>query len=296
MNADAVFFQGSSHPVCQDYASVHRNRAGTFAFLADGCSGSQHTDFGSRFLVHSAMRLTDQAESFLIKNPSFFCDKIFAHQAVWIAENYRKGMALPSNSIDATLLGLYYAADGYIYGMMYGDGCLVTAYRNEDGKYRYVYYSTEYPGGYPNYPSYEIDQNRKCEFVNLSKGEAIVTRRDHTEYELSGSYLDDDNENYIVTSPETDILLPTTFQIPADGLAFAAMTSDGIDTFYYQEVSDVSTTNVRIGIERIIPSMFPIKNFQGVFLRRRLQRFFRDARKDGWNHEDDLSVIAIGGF
>jgi len=293
MNVDSVFYQGSTHPICQDYATVHSNDAGAFAFLADGCSGSPHTDFGARFLVHSAMQVSNQTQDTLKRTPSLFCDQEFALRAALFADRYRVAVGLSSQSIDATLLGLF-SQDDLIYAFMYGDGCLVIGYGDES----YDFYTTEYGMGYPNYPSYAVDLRRRDDFIKQSNDDVVIKKchidPDGVVTTLGGS--DNFNSKIRSSAEETeDITSPTTFLFrKTEDIKFVAMTSDGIETFYRPEVKETSTTNIHIPAEEVIRKMFPFKNFQGVFLQRRLQRFVRDTLREGWRHEDDLSVIAMG--
>ena len=75
MNTDCAFYIGTTHEVCQDYALTGEYSVA----IADGCSGSVLSDFGSRVLSVTAMNKIaelktlhdiDENELVLLSRPS----------------------------------------------------------------------------------------------------------------------------------------------------------------------------------------------------------------------------------
>src|SRR5215510_2075397 len=107
MNADATINIGATHSVCQDYVIVRND----YVILSDGCSSSPDTDIGARLLV----KALDQT----LKQPG---DIEELHKnAARVALGWANMIALPPQSIDATLMSIHVTGDDFIIACS-GDG------------------------------------------------------------------------------------------------------------------------------------------------------------------------------
>src|ERR1051325_2992736 len=146
MNADATINIGSTHSICQDYVIA---RSG-YVILADGCSSSPDTDIGARLLVkaldQSLCKLVDIGE--------------LHKEAARIALHWANMIALPPQSVDATLMSIHVTGDDLIIACS-GDGVIIL----ESQAGVLDVYSISSPSGYPFYPSYVHQPDRLSELV-----------------------------------------------------------------------------------------------------------------------------------
>ena len=134
MNTDCMFWIGSAHPVCQDYAVA----GGGLVVLCDGCSSSPETDIGARLLARSA----------------------FQGKAVQTAAECAALLGLPETCLDATLLTIH-AENGAFMIRCTGDG--VIAFGRQDGSIDM--FVIAYAASYPLYPSYSLDDTRLAQWT-----------------------------------------------------------------------------------------------------------------------------------
>jgi hypothetical protein len=150
MNTDAVFYQGSAHHVCQDYALASPGKA----CLSDGCSStnSKQTDFGARLLcAHS------------LQQPGI-------QRFIFNAADTVDSLQLPLSCLDGTLLQLY-SREGKGYSFVQGDG--VVAARKRSGGWTAIL--SEYQSGAPFYPSYRLSSERTARYMREFPEPHIVT-------------------------------------------------------------------------------------------------------------------------
>lgn len=142
INADAHFWRGEGHVVCQDYALT----AEDIVVLCDGCSSSPHVDVGARLLAHAALTHPAWVEE---GDPS------------WLAppRDAVRALGLPLAALDATCLLARCDPDA-AYVTMLGDG--VVAARTFDG--RIETYEVTFDAGTPSYPSYALEPDRAAAY------------------------------------------------------------------------------------------------------------------------------------
>src|SRR5690348_728265 len=144
MNADATINIGSTHSICEDYVVAR----GGHVVLSDGCSSSPDTDIGARLLV----KALDQ----LLKKPT---DIEELHKgAARIALDWANMIALPPQSVDATLMSIHVANQDLIIACS-GDGVIIL----ESQAGVLDVYTISSPSGYPFYPSYVHQPDRLSE-------------------------------------------------------------------------------------------------------------------------------------
>ncbi len=109
LSADAAFRMGSTHDVCQDYASA----SGAAVALSDGCSGAPDTDLGARLLSRTALALAGQ-QAFLATLGS---------QAELVARSAIGTLHASRDSLLATLLVARVVGSGF-EANCWGDGTI----------------------------------------------------------------------------------------------------------------------------------------------------------------------------
>lgn len=258
MNSDSYFTIGKSHMVCQDYAYAGVNSAGNqVAIISDGCSGSPDTDFGSRYIVRSAlicgeiMNSIDDEISFgesLVKG-SVDC----AHRSI-------SGLNLSSFSLDATLFYVETRGDSVVF-ITAGDGVIFA--KTKEGVLES--WNIEYPSGFPYYPSYLLDDKRRKVYEDNCGTKRVITY--YKDSEVVNSYGNNCHFHYLV--------------LPIEYYDFVGVSSDGILTF-----SEVS-------MQGALVELTSFKNFGGCFVTRRVRRVIKQCTKSNTLPTDDVSMAVI---
>ena len=186
-------------------------------------------------------------------------------------------MGLPVTVLDATVLGLVCLPDS-VHAVLYGDGAVV--FGLTDGT-REVYRS-QYPAGYPYYPAYSADADRLASWQAVPNNAQTLTR---TVLSPDGSV--EKSETFVSGEPCHLLCQPVT------NLRFAAVLSDGIESFQAKTGAETSATSKSVDYLSVVRELTAFKNFKGEFVHRRLQSFERDCSRQGWHHNDDVSVAAL---
>lgn len=279
--SDAAFVIGKTHKVCQDYAIVAgRDSAPRSVWLSDGCSSSPNTDVGARLITHGVQqRLTTfrpavDAENSATSQKEF---ETLIRKCLRSATRTGKSLGVPPDFLDATLLGLVSEQDS-VYAVLYGDGAAV--FGRDDGM-REVY-RAHYGAGYPFYPAYLADRGRCACWRDVPGNEHTITK----------------------TTLFPDGRVGETRKIPADapwfflrqpvkGLRFAAVLSDGIESFQNRIETETCSTFRPVDYLWAVQELTAFKNFNGEFVHRRLQSFEKECFRQGRHHNDDISLAAM---
>jgi len=277
--ADAIFGIGGTHQVCQDYAAVGVFEADPnlpFALASDGCTGSPHTDFGSRFLVRAAHQcLSEQGH----------LDPI---RILWTAMGFARQLQLTEKCLDASLLGLYpvFGVDGGIHTFVTADGVVAGRVR-ETKEIRYwdvrttpIKLSTGVEGEVPAYLSYMLDRQRRRNWVNAGGG-------DRTVHMVFNGVEAEDPEELRIRFEDTDSFVePLT--LDPEHYDLVAVFTDGARTFNYRN----SLGNpVYVPVEEVLSFLMKLKG-RGA-LTRGYNLLKRHASKQGWVHDDDLGGASL---
>ncbi len=279
MNAHSAFVKGKAHEVCQDYASSGCIESTPYVILADGCSSSPDTDTGARLLVKSAERSLrariKQASSFLQEEHE---------EAARLALRHASVLQLAPQCVDATLLTVKVVGDDF-FATCYGDG--IIALQSRGGQLDV--YSISFVEGYPRYPSYasQCERRRMFETHNMNIKEI-------THYTF---FRGDDHTVASHTDTRTSRDALEIFTGSVKDYEFVAILSDGFNSFVELTRTETSRKTEPVKLERLIGSLLDFKNTQGAFVRRRLNKFLSDAQKNNWQHNDDLAigVVYLGG-
>ncbi len=258
MESDGFYSIGASHTVCQDYArgGVARGRVSNYALVSDGCSGSEDTDLGARFLVHAAeRRLRVFEENF---DPQ------------WIARRAAMAASLFGADplcLDATLLSAFVVDNRHVHITVAGDG-FVAAKRNDGALVSWEFSD----GGAPAYLSYTLNDRRMKAYLDAGYGTRRITQR------IDGVVCNE-QEQVLCGSDFT-----TTFSLDIQHYDFLLLMSDGASSF--------EGPNVRQ--QDVVEELCAIKSTRGSFVQRRCRRFLgKFCKTREWVHQDDLAVAGL---
>jgi hypothetical protein len=263
MVLDSIFKIGATHQVCQDYAWFDNDKQAVA--LSDGCSGSPHTDFGSRLLVRGFLESGQPLENW--------------RDCWWLVGGIHTNLAAPmglnQSALDATLF-----AAGIKHKQPWvfttGDGYVLLKYRN--GKT--VLVSIEFESGYPNYLSYICNQKRFDALNDKDLNVKTVTYQRLENFEIAET---------LKTFKTKDLL--TEIEISADKIQSVLIFSDGLGQF--QKRNNETNTNVLLKPEEILKELTDFKVLTPNFLHRRWAKFSKYMETNNIKNLDDFSCGAI---
>jgi hypothetical protein len=273
MHSDAFFRRGATHDVCQDYALAGEVNGRAFGIVSDGCSSSEHTDFGARFLAFGAREALRQSPA------SRFCA-----EAVLPLACASVGKMVPMGCLDATL-GLVYADECRFRVWLSGDGVVVA--RRRDGEYWVL--QVEFSGNAPGYLSYLLDGRR---FHALTQEHGPGGIRQVLSATLSQAFKETATAQWkaepLTPSPQSFWLdLPC----PTDLYDLVMVLSDGALSF--QRKADSGHLEA-VPLNEVLSHVLAFKGMSGRFVARRCKRFLeRYCQEHGWSHGDDFGVAAV---
>jgi len=278
MITDFFYKKGSSHETCQDYALCSENSI----FLADGCSSAQNSDMGARILTLLAKKYESSIFYGDILERYYKIDEIFS-QIGKDALEIVKDLGLNTEALFSTLLTLScektepYYVDDYdipyrIYCSIIGDG--VAAFVRNDNSIKV--YDIDFKKQAPKYLAYRL-------FDDWEKGfwEIYYNYRTLTIYDIINGKIEN-KVSKVETSYEDNYI----FEVDKKEFKCGAIMSDGVKTF-------LDNSDKEISLEVILPKILDFKQTTSNFLKRRMNRFFKDNEKDNITHYDDFSIAAI---
>jgi len=278
MHSDSYFCTGSTHNVCQDYASHGVNKDGkAYAIVSDGCSGSPHTDFGSRFLTKSMQWALDNAP----------IDSGIFHVVDGVSQHMASSCNMDFMCLDATLLlAIEQEREGKlgVLAMAAGDGLIAARHR---GRSYYDFHLIDFYSGYPAYASYSGDPLRLREYIK------------HTDGGLAGIRIrnGEDDTTQIVQHrfyPETGGFKPYELFFDKEKYDLVMLLSDGAGSFHEMAASETSKHHTLVKPEKVLDEMTDFKNLKGEFVVRRAKSFLvKTCVANRWTHHDDFSVAVV---
>ena len=294
IQADCAFRMGRSHLVCQDYAAAGAGEI-SCVLLADGCSSSPDTDIGARLLVRSAMsRMACLLDCFVdadsvpdakqdVEDRFQVALERYHQDAIALARQHGDALGLPDTALDATLLTVAAQGDSW-FASTFGDGVIVA--KNRDGSLAVT--AVSYPGGYPFYPNYLLDADRKRALLQQEnsgrKVERFTLAPDGETEEVSCRTCAADAPCHVVVGKVEEV-------------EWVAALSDGVHSFSASEDAagqgSASRANLPVPLPVVLRELLAFKTTRGQFVQRRLQRFLRDCDRHGWQHYDDVSLAAL---
>lgn len=274
MNADHFYSIGKDHETCQDYALSGIQGNFGYIIVCDGCSSSPDVDFGARMLALSAR------ETLRIARGSPLDYETFGVTAIRKADTVSAILPLLSpDFLDSTLL-IAWVDNGILTAHLYGDGMFFhkteKSLRVVRAEFKVTMEGVVRPA--PAYLSYYLDAPRKESY------DALVGTKEVYDCIVSA----DQNESGIESG--TNLLHkpfdPLVIQAPVAPGDMIAVCSDGINSFRNPDDTTVPW-------QQLVNDYVGFKNYEGVFVRRRMAAFQRKCQKQLVTHSDDISVAAI---
>lgn len=274
MNTDHDFKIGTTHDACEDYALSGINGNFAYAIVCDGCSSADDVDFGARMLALSAR------ETLKIARNSPLSYEQFGTMTVRRADTVSSILPqIDPDFLDATLL-IAWVDNGQLTALIYGDGVFLhkTA---ESVRAIHVEFKVPMNGvirAAPAYLSYLLDPDRMAIYVDLGGvkevNDCIIKPGGDNLTNISGS---------LVPHKPFDPVIITAPVAPGDVIAVC---SDGMNSFRHADDTPVAWTD-------LVKEYVGFKNYEGVFVQRRMAAFRRKCQKEFISHTDDVSVAAI---
>jgi hypothetical protein len=267
LNLTDTFIEiGSQHKICEDYI-IGRP---AYIILADGCSSSENSEMGARFLCYMAKQFIK------IYGPTELTETM-GRWIIYNAETLSRNLGLPKTCLDATLI-ISYVKNGFIHIHMFGDGFLVLCKEIPE----YEIYCIDYKAGsrsMPYYLRYLVDEESSKIYHNQK---VVKTLRRTAIYE-NGQLGYAIPEEFAYDHFEY-------FKFGINDFKSISICSDGLGSFLTSKPNE--TGNKIVKVEDIVPKIFNFSGSNGVFLQRQMNIFNRSNKKseNPLNHYDDLSI------
>jgi len=280
---------GITHDVCQDYALSGTNKI----VVADGCSGSQLSDIGSRVLSITAINKIAQIDDL---------HQFDASECILLARPSAKMLDLPDTCLDATLLGAA-GWENCLQAFCYGDGTIAIKTKNGD----IVVIDVAYTDSHPFYINYLHDRTGRHPYWLKHHNQKKITLsiiRENGEVQS----IEDDCSGITRISANGGIgigivrifpyktivdIVQDNIDKASESISWIAIMSDGVHSFYEPIITETSKQNKPISYFEILKELLTFKNYKGKFVQRRLNRFIKNCDKKNWHNADDVSLAAI---
>lgn len=256
MKIDTFIKTGNTHNICQDFAC----KSDTYPcmVISDGCSSSENSSYGSHVI---STYINTYLSTSIQKNAYFdMLDECLESMMKDIIDTH--SITLGELFFDATYIYAY-VYNGFLFTSHRGDGNIYIKFKN--GNSKIINY--KYTNNAPFYKSYDLNKNRKQQYIN-SNGKLIIT---HT-------YLNNLGEVFTTETYEYDNTYIDNIVMDVTDIYSVTISSDGIESFDSLNYIDV------------IKKLCAFKNTNGIFQQRKANREFIDNK---YNHFDDISLATF---
>lgn len=267
MQTDSMFYKGSTHPVCQDYATHGSN----FVVISDGCSSSPDTDVGARLLALKTRGWIENRYSMLY--PDTF--SIIANEAYRALQAIDLGIGRAC--LDATL-GVITVEEGIVDAFLHGDGAIICKTREGETQL----YTIDYSNNCPFYPSYYLSDIFMSRYKEMTGN--VKTIRS------------------LIYDKDWNLVLDESFEEASDTLYWTAretstlqwivITTDGLFSFLRPNQGNLKQKYLA-KIEDYLKELTNFKSINGEWVKRRTKAFLNNKHKEGWEHYDDFTMGGI---
>ena len=282
---DEYFHIGRAHlgngQPCQDYALSGQTKKTAWAIISDGCSSGGKTDIGARLITLTTAKALTTAKT--LKNIAKTADDQNEFSVAEVEKERQKALAKLQMELEifprdmlTTCLYIFVTPQGAKMHIA-GDGVIAVKYHNGE----IVLRNFEWAKNMPYYPIYKNglleqfiqahgnDQDKKC----LQEQRWFIDQ--------AGDFCPCFEKNYSIRTSVQGLTI-TFSPEELEKIAFLAVFSDGVT-----QVEGIATPEV-------VKRLLAFKNQAGVFAKRRMIRFIKNAQKIGRGPIDDISMAVIG--
>lgn len=287
MKTDNAFYIGTTHNVCEDYAVNGDN----YIIISDGCSSSKNTDVGARLLCEYCKQHNcyKNLQSDLFPSVSIIINSV----------------GLSDYSLAVTFLSAYVENNKIIINTI-GDGNIIIKTKN--GIIHVI--SMDYYKSAPYYINYYLNKEDNKLWEKITDNKYTV---EYSTIKYNGKIDGEDSHTISTTKrPSTNISLYdfnkydfipncdfsfspkiNKLALNIEDIEWVALSSDGLNSFYEQIITETSKYNKPIWYIDIIIELLKIKNTNGRFVQRRLNKFRKNCIKKNWYYADDISLAVL---
>ena len=276
---DEYFHIGRAHlgngQPCQDYALSGQIKESAWAIISDGCSGGGKTDIGARLIALT----TAKAIKNILETPTGKRGEIFPA----VEKERQKALAKLQTELDISLLDMLatclylLATPKKVVMHIAGDGVMAVKYRNGE----IVLRNFEWAKNMPYYPIY---QNGLLEQFIQAHG----NDQDEKHLKEQRWFIDQSGDFYLCFEQNHSI------RIGVQGLTIAFSPEEMAKIAFLAVFSDGVTQVDGVSTPEVVRRLLSFKNLAGVFAKRRMIRFIKNAQKNGRGPIDDISMAVIG--
>lgn len=254
---------------CQDHALSGMFGDVAFAIVSDGCSSGGLTDVGARLVSLTMASSIDNAR---LRESDFVPEAL-------VSEHIKKLRAIANElpvTSDDLLATCAFAVMTPVGGFAHVRGDGVIAVKMKDGSILLTRF--DWADNMPFYPAYSLGRER--EFVTAHGGDENAPRlTDETWVFRSGEgFRRVGTTSYTVMQGMQGLITPMP---DIDKMSFVAVFSDGVT-----QVDGIDWKDA-------VVELLAFKGVEGVFAKRRMIRFDKDARKRGQGPQDDIAFAVI---
>jgi len=260
MFTDFYFAKGNTHVFCEDHATSGNG----IAIISDGCSGSGNTHIGSMVLANVLKNnLTiDRGDLSIVQTVKTALDIVERDFGIKNTDG--------TTPIDATLL---YALElgREICIKAIGDGAVYIKYIDGDSQL----FLLSYESGYPYYPIYSYDLNRKAKVDILNKSSYTL----HSILTQAGGLE--------ISNIKRDVLeCHFSHNVTKGSVEYVSVMSDGVFSFLDAENNPIDPIT-------IVKKMNDFKLLTSGVTQRTMNKFLKECKKNNITHYDDISISSI---
>jgi hypothetical protein len=272
--ADSAYCIGHKHYneglACQDYAMAQSFDKAAIVAVSDGCSTGNLTDFGSRILTLSALKILRRK---WLQDVSFagVDSEIILAQDV-IIESTTSLLSLSIRDLLATMLYACLSENGGEL-RVFGDGAI--AFKYKDGNIKL--YLLDWENNVPYYPAYRL--SNLDGFIDEHQGLLSLTQQKIL-IDPDGQVSSMGNSSYSLKQGISGVSYSVDQEELAE-LEYVALFSDGV-----AQVDAYSASQV-------VYELMKFKSLAGKFVTRRFIRHVKEAKKNGLGPIDDIACAVI---
>ncbi len=276
---DEYFHIGRAHlgngQPCQDYALSGQAKETAWAIISDGCSSGGKTDIGARLITLTTAKA--------LKNIAKTADDQNEFSVAEVEKERQKALAKLQTELEifprdmlATCLYIFATPQGVKIHIA-GDGVMAVKYYNGE----IVLRNFEWAKNMPYYPIYKNGLLEQFIQAHGNDQDEKCLREQRWFIDQAGDFYPCFEKNYSIRTGVQGLTI-TFSPEELEKIAFLAVFSDGVT-----QVEGIATPEV-------VKRLLAFKNQAGVFAKRRMIRFIKNAQKIGRGPIDDISMAVIG--